>query len=635
MSDVDGSDDSQSKMNSKIVESDEDTSEWDAVHVAIRSICGLCSQVIARYEWAIALLNSQGHRHGTRPGYCTKRFPFPEERGITVKGGLYPLCNGEHCRDCKGSPESVTMHSECYCFFLQTYHDKPALERVWVAAAWRIPWVVRSSQSMPHIGFIEHGLVSISSSTAEALGMPQLATLPSEVLQLIAAYSRESILWKYLVIRTRAEELSMFDESISKDDDDMQYNLGTVKKWHRGQDAELDEDSPESFVFRLILDSHGLLGIERLPDWPEYRNCRYQTSYKYFFIDSDEAKRTWVYFRGKFGKARMRLSPSLSRPVQLWDIPSPPGPSTKGREVLLVPRRTDATCIRTLDLRNITGITFFYYRGTLMGLHAHTLEDPTALSTVKDILPDYEPNLVWIYMPIAHGDRIMRFGLRSWRNDREEPASHHMALLMTTKLAGDFSIGPSFNDEDRNFFFKGTPTVLFHNTPAKGGITLLGLAGDETQEGLRAPRFPIISLSIDQLINGGAAITVDVPLKNAVRIDLFNERSTGYMRGFLLEYKNGAQRSAGQCRVGVDEVIVCHRPVSFCYRTVYGDALDENKHYTVICGSDTGIEHYGHGFDNGPWKCSDLELYAKVWCDDVTSDLYTYTPRSREFIAVE
>ncbi|KAF5676218.1 hypothetical protein FCIRC_7139 [Fusarium circinatum] len=519
MSDVDGTNDSQSKMKSKIVESDEDTSEWDAVHVAIRSICGLCSQVIAR------------------------------------------------------------------------------------------------------------------SSTAEALGMPQLATLPSEVLQLIAAYSPESILWKYLVIRTRAEELSMFDESISKDDDGMQYNLGAVKKWHRGQDAEFDEDLPESFVFRLILDSHGLLGIERLPDWPEYRSCRYQTSYKYLFIDSKEAKRTWVYFRGKFGKARMRLSPSLSRPVQLWDIPSPPGPSTKGREVLLVPRRTDATCIRTLDLRNITGITFFYYRATLMGLHAHTLEDPTALSTVKDILPDYEPNLVWIYMPIAHGDRIMRFGLRSWRNDREEPASHHMSLLMTTKLAGDFSIGPSFNDQDRNFFFKGTPTVLFHNTPAKGGITLLGLAGDETQEGLRAPRFPIISLSIDQLINGGAAITVDIPLKNAVRIDIFNERSTGYMRGFLLEYKNGAQRSAGQCRVGVDEVIVCHRPVSFCYRTVYGDALDENKHYTVICGSDTGIEHYGHGFDNGPWKCSDLELYAKVWCDDVTSDLYTYTPRSREFIA--
>ncbi|SCN72497.1 uncharacterized protein FFM5_00418 [Fusarium fujikuroi] len=631
MSDADSLGDSQSEAESMIVESDEDTSDWDAVHVAIRSTCGLCSQSIDPYDCAIALLNSQGHRHGTRPGYCTRRFQFPQGRKMIVKGDSFPLCSEEPCRDCKGSPESVTMHSECYCFFLQTYHDKPALDRVWVAAAWRIPWVVRSSQSMPNIGFIEPGLVSISSSAAEALGIPQLATLPSEVLQLIAAYSRGSLVWRYPTIKARAEELSRFDES-SSDDDDMLYNLGTVKKWRRGQDAEFDENPSESFVFRLTLDSHGLLDIERLPDWPEYRSCRYQT-YKYFFIDSDEAERTWIYFR--FGHARMKLSPSLSRPVQLWDIPSPPSPRTKGLEVLLFPRRVDATCIRTLDLRNITGITFFYYRGTLMGLHAHTLEDPTALTTVRDILSDYEPYLVWIYMPIAHGDRIMRFGLRTWRNDREEPANHHMAVLMTTKLAGDFSLGPNFNEEDMNYIFQGTPAVLFHNTPAKGGITLLGLAGGKTQERLRAPRFPIIALSIDQLINGGDAITVDISLKNAVRIDIFTERSTGYLRGFILEYENGAQRSAGQCRVGVDPVTVCHRPVSFCYRTLYGGDLDKNKHYELVCCSETGDQHYGHGFNNGLWTCSDFGLYAKAWCDDVTTDLYAYTPRSREFIVVE
>lgn len=206
---------------------------------------------------------------------------------------------------------------------------------------------------------------------------------------------------------------------------------------------------------------------------------------------------------------------------------------------------------------------------------------------------------------------------------------------MTTKLAGDFSLGPNFNEEDMNYIFQGTPAVLFHNTPAKGGTTLLGLAGDKTQERLRAPRFPIIALSIDQLINGGDAITVDISLKNAVRIDIFTERSTGYLRGFILEYENGAQRSAGQCRVGVDPVTVCHRPVSFCYRTLYGGDLDKNKHYELVCCSETGDQHYGHGFNNGLWTCSDFGLYAKVWCDDVTTDLYAYTPRSREFIVVE
>ncbi|KAL5618166.1 hypothetical protein FOVSG1_000388 [Fusarium oxysporum f. sp. vasinfectum] len=412
-----------------------------------------------------------------------------------------------------------------------TYREKPVLERLWVAAVWRTPWIVSSLKPRTQLDIVDNGLVSISLSTTEILGLPQLTTLPSEVLQLIRAYSRGSFIWTYPAIKAKAEEMARFDESISKDDG-MQYNLRIVKEWHRGQDSELDEDPPESGVFRFTLDSNGLLDIERLSDWPEYKSCRCRT-HKYFFIDCAEAQRTWVYF--KFGYARMILSPSWPRTFQIWDIPSPP---TKGLEILLRPRRTDATCNRTLDLRNITGITFFFYRGTLMGLHAHTLGAVTAVSTVKDTLSDYEPHLVWIHIPIPHGDRIMRFGLRTWRNEHEEPANHHTALLMTTKLAGDFSLGPSFDMEDQNFLFQGTPTVLVHNTPGKGGITLLGIAGDEPQETLPAPRFPVISLSPYELAYGGNAITVDISLKGTVRVDIFKDSSTGCFRGFLLEYEN-------------------------------------------------------------------------------------------------
>ncbi|RKK58212.1 hypothetical protein BFJ66_g2870 [Fusarium oxysporum f. sp. cepae] len=339
------------------------------------------------------------------------------------------------------------------------------------------------------------------------------------------------------------------ENSISKDDG-MQYNLRIVKEWHRGQDAELDEDPPES-------DSQTGPSIRAVD--AELTNISLLIVLK---------RNVLVYF--KFGHARMILSPSWPRTFQIWDIPSPP---TKGLEVLLRPRRTDATCNRTLDLRNITGITFFFYRGTLMGLHAHTLGAVTAVSTVKDTLSDYEPHLVWIHIPIPHGDRIMRFGLRTWRNEHEEPANHHTALLMTTKLAGDFSLGPSFDMEDQNVLFQGTPTVLVHNTPGKGGITLLGIAGDEPQETLPAPRFPVISLSPYELAYGGNAITVDISLKGTVRVDIFKDSSTGCFRGFLLEYENGSQRTAGQCRVGVDPVTVCHKPVSFCYRKVQGGTL--------------------------------------------------------------
>jgi hypothetical protein len=187
------------------------------------------------------------------------------------------------------------MHANCYCLFLQTYREKPVLERLWVAAVWRNPWIVSSLKPRTQLDIIDNGLVSISLSSAEALGMPQLTSLPSEVLQLIRAYSRENVVWTYPAIKAKAEEMSRFDESMSRDDG-MQYNLSIVKKWHRGQDAELEENPPESVVFRFTLDSHGLLDIERLPDWPEYKSCRYRT-HKYFFIDFAEAQHTLVYFK--------------------------------------------------------------------------------------------------------------------------------------------------------------------------------------------------------------------------------------------------------------------------------------------------------------------------------------------------
>ncbi|EMT61217.1 hypothetical protein FOC4_g10014266 [Fusarium odoratissimum] len=131
-------------------------------------------------------------------------------------------------------------------------------------------------------------------------------------------------------------------------------------------------------------------------------------------------------------------------------------------------------------------------------------------------------------------------------------------------------------------------------------------SGDEPQETLPAPRFPVISLSPYELAYGGNAITVDISLKGTVRVDIFKDSSTGCFRGFLLEYENGSQRTAGQCRVGVDPVTVCHKPVSFCYRKVQGGDFDVHKYYELECCPETGDPHYDHASPDGAWTCSDF-----------------------------
>jgi hypothetical protein len=69
--------------------------------------------------------------------------------------------------------------------------------------------------------------------------------------------------------------------------------------------------------------------------------------------------------------------------------------------------------IRTIDLQRITGLTFFYSsQGRQYGIHAHTMSEPTALSTFNQVSRYLRSPLVWVYIPIAKNDRITAFGIR-------------------------------------------------------------------------------------------------------------------------------------------------------------------------------------------------------------------------------
>jgi hypothetical protein len=115
-----------------------------------------------------------------------------------------------------------------------------------------------------------------------------------------------------------------------------------------------------------------------------------------------------------------------------WDTPNPP---TKDLDVLLRPTTVGAH-LHTMDLRGMTGITFFYhgYEGTLRAIHAHTAIEPTAVSTFQH-LSRVDPNkLVWVYLPIPAGDRIVRLGLRTGTLKPEMPTYQVLPLLVSISL---------------------------------------------------------------------------------------------------------------------------------------------------------------------------------------------------------
>ena len=215
----------------------------------------------------------------------------------TIRGtDRYPLCNRLTCSACAASPESVAVHRDCYRVFMQLYTERPALEHVWLATAWTTPWTHTPGETKVHLDLAEASLASVTAFTAKLIGLPELESLPPEVLQSIRFYSSDHLFWRYSSIRAKAEEISRVDKSTSNYDN-TSCKLDTINSWHRGEKIETNENGLKSGVFRITVDRYGVLDIERLAEQPGYRNCESSSTHAYSFINFDEAKHTNVHFK--------------------------------------------------------------------------------------------------------------------------------------------------------------------------------------------------------------------------------------------------------------------------------------------------------------------------------------------------
>ncbi len=57
-------------------------------------------------------------------------------------------CQRSRCQDCAASAESAAIHRDCYQLFMRDCTSEEALERLWIATAWRMPW--REASTLLH-----------------------------------------------------------------------------------------------------------------------------------------------------------------------------------------------------------------------------------------------------------------------------------------------------------------------------------------------------------------------------------------------------------------------------------------------------------------------------------------------------
>lgn len=268
---------------------------------------------------------------------------------------------------------------------------------------------------------------------------------------------------------------------------------------------------------------------------------------------------------------------------------------------------------RTINLRKITGITFFFARGNILHIHAHTANAPTAIETWRLLAPSCRPLATWIYMPVSPNDHIITFGppVEALNRGRAGHSDDELSFLFRLRLAGDVVVGPY--QDNQHFALTELPIAsLIYNNPNFNALSLIGTVLEDTAKPLRVvpicPPWP----GPEQLSFNNAYFST-APLSNVTRAVVFNDPDSGFCRGILLDYKDGAERALGQCRVGVDSATTYSRPTHICYRRI-AYCLPGKEYWMkaiIVECTDKG----DHEDEDEDWICHSTSYEVDFWFD--------------------
>ncbi|KAL2134651.1 hypothetical protein VTI74DRAFT_11229 [Chaetomium olivicolor] len=359
------------------------------------------------------------------------------------------ICQYCNCKACPLSPDAVFVHAACLQVFRRQWRPKghsnaEMMDRLYLTTAWSYPWKYAPALrlSPPHV------LLQVPSSVAVGLGLPQLATLPLEIVERIRSHSAGSPLWRYLFLTAYGSEFAEIQPSPF-----VSVPLNEVSSWKRGEalvrvlpsepsgirnssapsessetyesegsESEAHGSSAEQSVVRVTIDWRGIREIERLEEAPRHRTHHPSDDLAFAVLKGDQVDKTSVHFKDGFARLKNRQVRGTWKrwSPDIWDTPTPPDLE---RECFLLPSLLHhlMPSVRwgaaQLDSDKITGITFFSVDDRIAAVHFHTSASPTATPVFEHL---EHPNVnaeaatdgSWLYMPIAPGDRILEFGVR-------------------------------------------------------------------------------------------------------------------------------------------------------------------------------------------------------------------------------
>jgi hypothetical protein len=172
------------------------------------------------------------------------------------------------------------------------------------------------------------------------------------------------------------------------------------------------------------------------------------------------------------------------------------------------------------------------------------------------------------------------------------------------------SVGVGPSEEVRDVLLSKAPTTIIYNELESQPVSVFGAYPTEAGE-KNWPTTPFSQPLIDDPPFPYAYFSL-APLERVNRVSIFNDELSGFCVGILFKYQNGAQRSLGQCRIGVDPFKDCTKPSRICFRRrTYGRCGTPARLQATMVKSTNGQKH-GHDEQQG-WTCCQMQGRLEFW----------------------
>lgn len=398
---------------------------------------------------------------------------------------------------------------------------------------------------------------SIISKAAELLCCDSLDRLPHEIKAEICKYLGTDVL-------CRLEITQKLVNSMPTEADGWLHSvrLAKVQYWQRGAPPVfgISTMSPR----RLVIDSQGIRIIE--PSEAPTRSSRLgEELHVVAALAESECE-----FR--YGTCRLK-DQGFGLIPRVWNVPNPP---------MLPDCKSDFASGRTpyylaaIDLSTCFGITLFTNVQKTVRIHAHTSSKPTAEETFWQMERKDRYSASWIYVPLppedtptAFGVKYCGFGGRRKYNrvshcvsdllvipvSVSNASSAHRREQFRTSLTGDFTVGPWYGHDKAAVYEISRQSTLIHDLEDPKNIWSPYKVSHIYPQSDKCADFSPVAPKHPPPIENGCFSSAR--LEHVSRVWIYRCKDTGFCKGLIIDYLNGAQRALGSCAVGVSPAECC------------------------------------------------------------------------------